>query len=73
MKIHEYQAKELFSNAGIAIQGGRLAVTADEAEKAMAAAVPINDMRGTIRQRVHLVGVLTRRTLNNAIHRARGG
>ena len=42
-------------------------------ELAMAAAVPINDMRGTIRQRTHLVGVFTRRTLNNAIERARGG
>ena len=42
-------------------------------ELAMAAAVPINDMRGTIRQRTHLIGVLTRRTLNNAIERARGG
>lgn len=42
------------------------------AELAMADAKPINDMRGTIRQRVHLVGVLTRRTLNNAVKRARG-
>ena len=42
-------------------------------ELAMADAVPINDMRGTIRQRTHLIGVLTRRTLNNAIERARGG
>ena len=41
-------------------------------ELAMADAVPINDMRGTIRQRIHLVGVLTRRTLNNAVKRARG-
>ncbi len=40
---------------------------------AMAAAKPISDMRGTIRQRTHLIGVLTRRTLNNAIERARGG
>ena len=47
--------------------------TIDEAaQKAMADAKPINDMRGTIRQRVHLVGVLTRRTLNNAVKRARG-
>ena len=42
-------------------------------ELAMSAAKPINDMRGTIRQRTHLIGVLTRRTLNNAIERARGG
>lgn len=42
-------------------------------ELAMAAAKPISDMRGTIRQRTHLIGVLTRRTLNNAIERAKGG
>ena len=42
-------------------------------ELAMSAAKPIDDMRGTIRQRTHLIGVLTRRTLNNAIERARGG
>ena len=44
----------------------------EAARLAMADAKPITDMRGTIRQRVHLVGVLTRRTLNNAIRRARG-
>ncbi len=44
----------------------------EASEKAMVDAKPINDMRGTIRQRTHLVGVLTRRTLNNAIQRARG-
>ena len=42
-------------------------------ELAQAASKPINDMRGTIRQRTHLIGVLTRRSLNNAIERARGG
>jgi carbon-monoxide dehydrogenase medium subunit len=44
----------------------------EASEKAMADAVPINDMRGTVKQRIHLVGVLTRRTLNNAVRRARG-
>ena len=42
-------------------------------ELAQAASKPINDMRGTIRQRTHLIGVFTRRTLNSAIERARGG
>ena len=45
----------------------------EASEKAIEAASPIDDMRGTIRQRRHLVGVLTRRTLNNAVQRARGG
>ena len=44
----------------------------EAARLAMEDARPITDMRGTIRQRVHLVGVLTRRTLNTAIRRARG-
>lgn len=42
------------------------------AQLAMADCKPINDMRGTIPQRVHLVGVLTRRTLRTAIRRAKG-
>lgn len=41
------------------------------ADLARAAARPINDMRGTIEQRRHLVGVLTKRTLRGAIQRAR--
>ena len=45
----------------------------EASEKAQADAKPINDMRGTVRQRIHLVGVLTRRTLNTAVERARGG
>ena len=43
----------------------------EASEKAMADAKPITDMRGTIRQRTHLIGVLTRRTLNKAVERAR--
>ena len=39
---------------------------------AAAAASPINDMRGTISQRKHLIGVLTQRTLNKGISRAQG-
>ena len=33
---------------------------------------PIDDMRGTVQQRIHLTGVLTRRTLQGALSRARG-
>ena len=48
-------------------------VIREASELAMADARPITDMRGTIRQRIHLIGVLTRRTLNIAVERARGG
>jgi CO/xanthine dehydrogenase FAD-binding subunit len=41
-------------------------------EAAKSAASPINDMRGTVKQREHLVGVLTKRSLRKAISRARG-
>ncbi|MBF6567522.1 MAG: xanthine dehydrogenase family protein subunit M [Candidatus Binataceae bacterium] len=41
------------------------------AELAMEQASPIDDMRGTAEFRKHLVGVLTRRTLERAIERAR--
>jgi carbon-monoxide dehydrogenase medium subunit len=40
-------------------------------EIAATEASPINDMRGTVDQRRHLVGVLTRRTLALAVERAR--
>ena len=64
----------LARDAGDSLAGKPVSEAAiqEASEKAMADAVPINDMRGTIRQRVHLVGVLTRRTLNNAVQRARG-
>ena len=43
----------------------------EAAEAAKAIARPINDMRGGIEQRIHLVGVLTKRALRAAIQRAR--
>jgi xanthine dehydrogenase FAD-binding subunit len=42
-------------------------------ELAKRIASPISDMRGTAEFRLHLVGVLTRRTLAKAVERARGG
>ncbi len=61
--------------AGAALKGREVSEEAinDAAEAAMAAARPINDMRGTVQQRRHLVGVLTRRTLREAIERAKEG
>ena len=59
------------AGAGLAGQPVSDAAIQEASEKAMADAKPINDMRGTIRQRTHLIGVLTRRTLNRAIERAR--
>jgi carbon-monoxide dehydrogenase medium subunit len=41
-------------------------------ELAVAAATPINDMRGTVAQRKQLVRVLTHRTLVQAVERAKG-
>ena len=59
--------------AGAALAGREISDDAIEeaAQAAIAAARPISDMRGTIPQRKHLVGVLTRRTLREAIKRAK--
>jgi CO/xanthine dehydrogenase FAD-binding subunit len=42
------------------------------ARLAMDAATPINDMRGTVKQRIHLIDILTQRTLSIAVRRAKG-
>lgn len=44
---------------------------AQAAQIAQAAATPISDMRGTAEYRKHMTGVMTRRTLEKAIERAR--
>lgn len=60
-------------DAGQRVVGRRAteAVFGEAAESAMAAARPITDMRGTVAQRRHLVGILTRRALRGAVERAR--
>lgn len=64
----------LVQEAGDALAGQPISEeTLDKAaEAAKAAARPISDMRGTIPQRKHLSGVLTKRALRIAIDRARG-
>lgn len=59
--------------AGEALAGNPVSdeVIQKAADLARAAARPISDMRGTIEQRRHLVGVLTRRALEGAIRRTR--
>jgi len=60
--------------AGAALVGQPVsdATIAKACEAAQAAATPITDMRGSVEQRNHLVGVLVRRTINKAVKRARG-
>ncbi|MEX2026572.1 MAG: xanthine dehydrogenase family protein subunit M, partial [Pirellulaceae bacterium] len=47
------------------------ATYAQAGELAKKVAAPITDMRGTIEYRVHLVGVLVKRTLAAAVQRAK--
>ncbi len=54
--------------AGKPVSETSIQAAADAAE---AAATPITDMRGTVKQRKHLVNVLTRRTLAEAVARAK--
>jgi carbon-monoxide dehydrogenase medium subunit len=67
--IPVYAQKAAASLAGKPVSD---ATIEEAARLAMEDAKPITDMRGTIRQRIHLVGVLTRRTLQESIKRARG-
>ena len=59
--------------AGAALAGSEVSEQSIEmaAEIARQSARPITDMRGTIEQRVHLAGVLTRRAVCGAVERAR--
>lgn len=59
--------------AGAALAGSEVSDQSIEvaAEVARQSARPITDMRGTIEQRVHLAGVLTRRAVCGAVERAR--
>lgn len=63
------------AEAGEALAGVSLAdvnaAIETAAQRAQAAARPIDDMRGTIAQRKHLAAVLTRRALHIALERAR--
>lgn len=63
----------LVETAAAALNGQPISdeVLQQAAEAAQAVARPIDDMRGTIEYRQHLVGVLTRRALRGAIQRAK--
>jgi carbon-monoxide dehydrogenase medium subunit len=63
----------LVTAAGAALSGKTISESVIEAAAASsrAAAKPISDMRGTIEQRIHLAGVLTKRAINGAILRAK--
>jgi len=63
----------ILSSAGDSLAGKEVSAEniSAAAQIASSEASPISDMRGTDEQRVHLVGVLTRRTLERAVERAR--
>ena len=63
----------LVQEAGAALAGQAVSELAIEAaaQAARSAARPISDMRGTVEQRIHLAGVLTRRAIQGAVQRAK--
>jgi CO/xanthine dehydrogenase FAD-binding subunit len=60
------------AGAALARQPVSAASVDKAAEAAVAAAKPITDMRGSVAQRKHLAGVLTRHVINTAVARAKG-
>ncbi|MDA0709267.1 MAG: xanthine dehydrogenase family protein subunit M [bacterium] len=63
----------LVAAAGAALAGQKISdeVIEKACAASRAAAKPITDMRGTIEQRVHLAGILTKRAILGAIERAK--
>jgi xanthine dehydrogenase FAD-binding subunit len=60
------------AGASLCDQAPTEAAFAQAAQLAQEAAHPITDARGTAAQRRHLVGVLVKRALRGAAHRAKG-
>ena len=54
MNIHEYQARDLLSSAGVAVPRGAVAKTAEEAE-AIARSLPCNSF--VVKAQVHAGGL----------------
>ena len=53
MKIHEFQAKELFANAGVAVLQNRVATTP---EQAAAAFIELGTPVAVVKAQIHPVG-----------------